>query len=80
MHDVVAMLPLEDTPAKRARGPNAHSPALPQQQSAAQRAAQAAQARVDGSSWSLTKELFELGKFKSRLSSKSLHADSCAVC
>ena len=59
MHDVVPHLPLEETQFKRARGANAHSPA-PQQKLAAWRAAQA---RVDGSAWSLTKELSEMGEF-----------------
>lgn len=61
MEDLVPLLPLEETPTRRGRGPNAPSPSPPQL-SAAQRAAQAAQTRADGSAWSLTKELAMLGE------------------
>ena len=61
MDGVVPHLPLDETPAKRGRGANAQSPAQ-QQKPAARRAAEAAQARMEGSAWSLTKELSELGE------------------
>ena len=55
------LLPLEETLTRRSRGSSSPSLLTPQL-SAAQRAAQAAQARADGSAWSLTKELAMLGE------------------
>ncbi len=60
MDDLVPLLPLEETPSRRSRASSAESP-VAQQQSAARRAAQAAQMRADGSAWSLTKDLLDLG-------------------